>query len=148
LPPILSRIDGRGQAPSPGRDLRVSPAVEAFVARALELTDDERIAVAEARRAVDEDFHEKALRAGVEALAGRGEEYLRARAQIARAHLPEGLTSEDALSPDERARWNEVARLVQLGLDEGLIAILGTPVLHPNHLRELHRSLKVAWEPG
>lgn len=104
-------------------------AVGDFVDRVLRLSDDDRLAVAEARRAVSEGFHEKALWAAAEALVGRSEEYARARALVARAHVPEGLAEEA----------DEVARLVQLAIDEGLVALVGADVLHPNHLRELYR---------
>lgn len=100
--------------------------MEEFVARARQLTDEERVAVAEARKAVDETFHAKAVIAGLEALAGRGDVYVHARRVVAGVHLSEQI--ED-----------EVARLVQLAIDDALLAMIGRDVLHPNHLRELYR---------
>ena len=115
----------------------VSRAVEAFVAHVRALRDEDRVAVANARRVVDEEFHERALVAGLEILAGRGEEYVRSRRAVADVHLPE---SPEALGDDAA----EIARLVQLAVDDALIAILTRDALHPNHLRELYRSLKAA----
>lgn len=120
--------------------------MDSFAARVWALTDEDRVAVAKARESVDEAFHERALRAGLEALAGRGDEYLAARRALAGAHLPARLDrARDDMQSDELAHWNDVARLVQQALDDALIAILTSASLHPNHLRELHRSLKAGW---
>ena len=58
--------------------------------------------------------------------------YVQARMQIAGAHLPDEL-DEAALD----AELSEISRLVQLAIDEGLLAFVGQGTLHPNHLREL-----------
>jgi hypothetical protein len=120
--------------------------VQGFVERVLELSDDQRLAVAEARRAVNEAFHETAVSAAVEALAGRGEAYTRARRALARAHVPECLDGS-AGDGGDRAAWQDVARLVQLAIDDALLAVLTSDALHPSHLRELYRSFKAAAEP-
>ncbi|MDQ4030218.1 MAG: hypothetical protein M3168_04170 [Actinomycetota bacterium] len=104
-------------------------AIDEFVARALRLTDGDRSVLAAARAEVSEAYHEKALWAAAEALVGRGEEYAHARALVARAHVPEGVEDES----------DAVARLVRLAIDEGLVAVVGADLLHPNHLRELYR---------
>jgi hypothetical protein len=117
--------------------------VQGFLKRVLELGDDQRLAVAEARRAVNEAFHETALRAAAEALAGRGEAYARARRALARAHVPECLDGSPGDEAD-RAGWQDVARLVQLAIDDALLAVLTSDALHPNHSRELYRSFKAA----
>lgn len=114
--------------------------------RALTLTDAERQAAADARRAVNEAYHETALRAAAEALAGRGEEYARARRELAGAHVPDSLGAS-AGDEDDAADRQDVARLVQLAIDDALLAILVSDQLHPNHLRELYRSFKAASEP-
>lgn len=100
--------------------------------RVRSLTDEERQVIAARRGWIDEAFREKALRAGAEALAPQAELYVRARAQVATAHLPTCLEGGDR--DDD---WVEVSRLVQLAIDEGLVAIVGSGTLHPNHLREL-----------
>jgi hypothetical protein len=106
--------------------------VDSFVQRVRGLTDEERRIVAERRGGLDEGRREKALRAGAEALPPHAEVYVRARAEVASAHLPTAL--EDGGSD---ADWTSVSRLVQLAVDEGLVGIVGSGTLHPNHLREL-----------
>lgn len=115
--------------------------MQGFIACVLELTDDQRRAVADARRSVDEAFHDTALRAAAEALEGRGDMYARARRELARAHVPERL---HGAAGDDRARWQDVARLAQLAIDDALLAVLTSDTLHPNHSRELYRSFKAA----
>jgi hypothetical protein len=107
-------------------------AVASFVERVRGLTDEERRVVAERRRALDEAFREKAVRAGVEASARHPELWAQARMQVAGAHVPDAL-EEGTAEPE----WSEAARLVQLAIDEGLLAFVGQGTLHPNHLREL-----------
>lgn len=116
--------------------------VDELVARVRELTDEERRIVAAARKAVDESYHERALVAAAEALVGRAEEYAHARRELARAHVPHALARGEPLTETERQAWNEDARLVQLALDDALAALVASDALHPNHLRELYRSLK------
>ncbi len=118
--------------------------VEQFVARAAALTDEQREAVAARRGALDEAEHAVALRSGAEALHGWLEVYAEARRTLATAHVPDALDRAD-LTDEERRHWNEVARLVQLAIDEMLVAVVGNEVLHPNNLRDLsaawgHRS--------
>lgn len=91
---------------------------------------------------MDEAFHEAALQSATESLVGRAETYVRARSQLARAHVPECLDGSSADA--ERARWQDVARLVQLALDDALLAVVTSDELHPNHARELYRSFKAA----
>ena len=124
--PILTGIGARGEQNGP------HAAVESFVQRVRSLTDEQRRVVAARRSRIDEALREKALRAGAEALPPHADLYVRARAQVAAAHLPTHL--EDG-EPD--AEWVEVSRLVQLSIDEGLVAVVGSGTLHPNHLREL-----------
>ena len=77
-------------------------------------------------------FHEKAVRAGIEAAARYPDLYLDARARVASAHLPSGL--EEA-APD--GDLEDVARLAQLAIDDALLGTVGQLTLHPNNLREL-----------
>lgn len=111
-------------------------ALDAFVERVRSLTDEERAAVAQARAEVNEAFHERALRAGAEALVGRAEAYAAARSRVGSAHVPAAIGGGDR-GPDPH--WTSVARLMQLALDEMLVALVASDVLHPNHLRELSR---------
>ena len=96
------------------------------------LTDEERRVVAERRAGIDEASREKALRAGAEALPPHADLYVCARARVAAAHVPTRLVDGE---PDRD--WVEISRLVQLAIDEGLVAVVGSGTLHPNHLREL-----------
>lgn len=125
-------------------------ALEAFVEQVARLTDEDRLPLAEGREAVIEAYHAKALRAAADALAGRGEDYVRARARLATAHVPAKLADEDAesLDDEEAARWNEVARLVQQAVDDALLAVLARDKLHPNHLRELYRPWRAVADPN
>lgn len=116
----------------------------------LRLRDEDRLRVAEGRKAVSEAYHAKALRAAAEALAGRAETFLACRRLVAGAHVPDMLADEGgaALRADEVARWNEVARLVQHAIDDALLALLASDVLHPDHLRELYRPWRGVFEPA
>jgi hypothetical protein len=107
-------------------------AVRGFVARVRSLADEDRVALAEARRALEEDFREQALRSAAELLVGRAESYAIARRDVAGAHVPEGLD-------EDPARRDEVARLVELAIDELLVGLVTQDRLHPKHLRELYR---------
>jgi hypothetical protein len=131
-------------APSGEKAARDGGIVEQFVARASALTDEQREAIAARRRALDEAEHVAALRSGAEALYGWAEVYADARRRLAAAHVPDALERDD-LTDEERRHWSEVARLVQLSIDEMLVALAGSEVLHPNTLRDLsapwgHRS--------
>ncbi|HJR95630.1 MAG TPA: hypothetical protein VJ807_09355 [Gaiellaceae bacterium] len=132
-----------GQTDRSQSDRHASRAVDAFVARVLELTDDDRRAIADARAAVDESFHQSALRAAAEQVVGRGDEYMRARRAVALAHVPDAL---EGAPPGELQALNRVARDAQLAIDDGLLAVLTRDTLHPKHLRELNRSLGIVSE--
>lgn len=124
--PILPRIAETRQQNG------LDAVVESFVQRVRSLNDDERRVVAARRRELDEALREKSLRAGAESLSPHADLYVRARARVANAHLPTRL--EEGVADGE---WVEISRLVQLAVDEGLIAMVGQETLHPNHLREL-----------
>jgi hypothetical protein len=124
--PILTRIRELGQQKA------LDSGVASFVERVRGLTDERRRVIADRRRGLDEAFREKALRAGAESLTPHADLYVRARAQVANAHLPDCLEEG---APNEE--WAEISRLVQLAIDEGLLAFVGSGTLHPNHLREL-----------
>jgi len=107
-------------------------AIRGLVARVGALTDDDRARLADARSALDEDFREQALRSAAELLVGRAEAYAQARRDVAGAHVPQSLE-------DDPARRDEIARLVQLAIDELLVGVVVQERLHPKHLRELYR---------
>lgn len=126
--------------------------LEQFIEQVLALRDEQRLAAAAARKAVDEAHHERALRAAADLLVRRSEAYADARRRLVGAHLPERLSDEGAPALDgaEAAQWHEVARLVQQAIDDGIVALLLSDVLHPNYLRELYRPWRgvLADEPA
>lgn len=119
---------GTGGRFGPSHDL-----VAALVERLRVLTDEERRRIADARRQVTEDYHEGSLRAASELLVGRGDAYARARFEVTAVHVSDGVD-------------DETARLVQLAVDDALLALVTADLLHPNHVRELYRSCR-AVEP-
>lgn len=128
----------------PGR--ATSAGVEAFVERARTLDDDDRLALADARAAVDETFHAGAWRAANEIVAERAQEYLQAWVRIGAAFVPACLeplvrASSAADDPDV-ARWQQVARLARAAMEDALLAFVAADLLRPPDLRELCGSWK------
>jgi hypothetical protein len=120
--------------------------VEAFIERATELDDADRQALASARGASDEVFHAGAWRAAIEMVAGRATEYMHARARIGSAFVPDHLAELIRLgsesSPEDVARWQEIARLARAGLDDALLALLAADSIPPPDVRELYGPWK------
>ena len=118
--------------------------IDALVGRARALTDDDRARLAAARGAIDESFHAGAWRAASEMLPIRAEMYASAWQQIGPAFVPDQLLEivemGDRADPEELLEWQEVARLVRLGIDDELLALLTSDLIPPPHLRQLHRS--------
>jgi hypothetical protein len=118
--------------------------IDALVERARALTDDDRIRLATARAGIDESFHAGAWRAASELLPVRAEMYALAWQQIGPAFVPDQLLEMvemgDRADPEELLEWQEVARLVRLGIDDELLALLTSDLIPPPHLRQLHRS--------
>lgn len=116
--------------------------VEAFIERATELDDADRQALAAARGASDEVFHAGAWRAAIEMVAGRATEYMHALARIGSAFVPDHLAELNRLgskaSPEDVARWQEIARLARAGLDDALLALLAADSIPPPDVRELY----------
>lgn len=117
--------------------------VDALVARARGLTDDDRVRLAAARGAVDESFHAGAWKAACEMLSVRAEMYASAWQRIGPAFVPQRLLevveAGSRADPMELHRWQEVARLVRLGIDDELLALLTSDMIPPPHLRQLHK---------
>lgn len=119
----------------------ISKGVEAFIERARALGDDDRLALADARAAIDETFHVGAWKAVNEIVVERAPAYVEARVRIGSAYLPKRLEElvrmGSRADPTEVARWQDVARLVRAGLDDALLALITADLIRPPDLREL-----------
>ena len=118
--------------------------IDALVERSRGLTDDDRVRLAAARGAIEESFHAGAWRAASEMLPVRAEMYATAWQRIGPAFVPERLLEVvemgDQAEPGELKNWQEVARLVRLGIDDELMALLTSDFIPPAHIRQLHMS--------
>jgi hypothetical protein len=116
--------------------------VDALVEQARALTDEERLRLASSRGAVDETFHVAAWRAASEILSMRAAIYASAWQRIGPAFVPNRLVELVRLGkqadPGELRKWQDVARLVRLGIDDELLAVLTSDSIPPPHLRQLH----------
>lgn len=132
-----SRVDERDQT---------QRMVDALVERARSLTDEERLRLARARAAIDESFHAGAWRAASEMLSVRADLYATAWQQIGPAFVPERLVALVQMGheadAEELREWHDVARLVRLGIDDELLALLTADHIPPPHLRQLHLPWK------
>jgi hypothetical protein len=117
-----------------------------FVERALSLDDVDREALAAARGAMDEAFHLGAWRSANEIVARDPGAYLELRQRIASAFLPRRLGELVDLGaeadPTKVARWEDVARLARVALDDALMGLLAADSIPPPDLRELHAPWK------
>lgn len=120
--------------------------VEGFIEQARSLDDDDRRVLAEARRGIDEAFHEGAWRAAIEMAAHRADAYLDAWTRIGAAFVPERLEGLVQMGrkadPAEVAEWQDVARLARIAMDDALLALLGTDTITPLQVRELYAPWK------
>jgi hypothetical protein len=118
-----------------------SSTVEGFVTRAKAMNDDDRLALARARRALDESFQVGAWKAANEVAMGRAAEYLEVRVRLGGVYVPDHLEELVMLGsradPAERAEWQDVARLVRAALDEATLAHVGLDTLRPPDVRAL-----------
>jgi hypothetical protein len=120
--------------------------VDALVERARALTDEDRLRLAASRGAVDESFHVAAWRAASEMLSMRADIYASAWQRIGPAFVPNRLVELVQLgqqaNPEELREWQNVARLVRLGIDDELLAVVTADSIPPPHLRQLHMPWK------
>ena len=116
-------------------------SVEALIEDARRLGDDERVALADTRRARNEIVRAGAWKAAAELLPARANDYATAWGRIGTAFIPDRLEyllqSASDVDTAEIARWQEVARLVRAAIDEALLALLFSDTLTPPHVREL-----------
>jgi hypothetical protein len=121
----------------------VIPAgLEAFLEQARALRDEDRRALAEARRAGSEVVRAGAWKAAVEMLPERATAYVSGWARIGTSFVPERLEellrAGSGADAAEIAEWQEVARLVRIALDEALLALLLSDTITPPDVRELY----------
>jgi hypothetical protein len=116
-------------------------SVEAFIQRVRQLSDEERVVLADTRRATNELVRADAWRAAAELLPGRANEYATAWGRIGTAFIPERLEHllehGSGVDTAEIADWQEVARLARTAIDEALLALLFSDTLTPPSQREL-----------
>ena len=116
-------------------------SVEALIEQARDLTDEERVALAEIRREMNEIVRAGAWRAAAELLPARANDYATAWGRIGTAFIPDRLEVLIQRGSDvdtaEIAEWQDVARLVRAAVDEALLALLLSDTLTPPHVREL-----------
>jgi hypothetical protein len=120
--------------------------VESLIQQARALTDEDRFELARARKAVDEIFHAGAVRAATEMVTQRAEVYTQAWVRIGDAYLPERLEELVQLGSagdlEDVAEWQQVARLVRIGIDDALLALLTADSIPPPSRRELYEPWK------
>lgn len=118
-----------------------SASINTFIERARRLTDQDRQRLAAERAASDETFRAGAWKAATEILAQHGRSYHAVWISIGAAYIPERLESLVQAGADhaEIARWQEVARLARMGMEDALLALTAADTLRPPDLRELYR---------
>lgn len=123
-------------------------SIETFIDRALRLTDEDRQRLADARAASDETFRAGAWKAATEILAQHGRSYHDVWVRLGPAHVPERLEKlvQEGTDHAEIARWQQIARLAQLGMDDALLALTAADIIRPPDLRELYRPWKAMLE--
>ena len=122
----------------------IPDSVEALVETAKALRDEDRRALAEARRAGNEAVRAEAWRAAVDLLPERAEAYVACWARIGPAFVPERLEALLREGSDAAgiADWQEIARLARIALDEALLALLLSDAMMPPDVRELYHPWK------
>lgn len=123
-------------------------SIETFIDRARRLTDEDRQRLADARAASDETFRADAWKAATEILAQHGRSYHDAWVRIGPAFVPERLEKlvQDGTDHAEITRWQEIARLARMGMDDALLALTAADIIRPPDLRELYRPWKAMLE--
>lgn len=116
--------------------------LETFLQQARELRDEDRLALAEARRGASEVVRAGAWKAALEMLPERAAAYVSSWGRIGTSFVPERLEehlrSGSGMDAAEVAEWQEVARLVRIALDEALVALLLSDTITPPDVRELY----------
>ena len=123
-------------------------SIETFIDRARRLTDEDRQRLADARAASDETFRAGAWKAATEILAQHGRSYHDAWVRIGPVFVPDRLDNlvQDGTDHAEITRWQQIARLARMGMDDALLALTAADIIRPPDLRELYRPWKAMLE--
>ena len=129
----------------------VAPAgLEGFVEQARARRDEDRLALAGARRAGNEVVRAGAWNAAVELLPERAAAYVSCWARIGPVFVPERLEellrTGSGADAREIAEWQEVARLTRIAVDEALLALLLSDAMMPPDVRELYHPWRTMLE--
>ena len=129
--------------------------MEAFIEAARDLCDEDRLVLANERRRLNEIVRAASWKAANEMVGPRAAEYAEAWIRMGPAFIPdrlEELHGEGSGDPDEIERWQDVARLVRIAMDEALVALLAADTIPPPDIRELLHPWKqmqaAAYERG
>lgn len=119
-----------------------SAGVESLVERVRTLQDEDRVALAEARAALDETFHAGAWKAANEVVAERARDYMEPLVRMGSGFVPQRLEELVRMGaeadPLEVMRWQGVARLARAAMEDALLALVAADRLRPPDLRELY----------
>ena len=129
----------------------VAPAgLEGFVEQARALRDEDRLALAGARRAGTEvvraggGYAAREVRPGRAAARGAG--WARIGPVFVPERLEELLRTGSGADAREIAEWQEVARLTRIAVDEALLALLLSDAMMPPDVRELYHPWRTMLE--
>jgi hypothetical protein len=129
--------------------------LEAFIEAARDLCDEDRLVLANERRRLNEIVRAASWKAANEMVGPRAAEYAEAWIRMGPAFIPdrlEELHGEGSGDPDEIERWQDVARLARIAMDEALVALLAADTIPPPDIRELLHPWKqmqaAAYERG
>jgi hypothetical protein len=132
-----------------------STHLEAFIEAARNLCDEDRLVLANERRRLNEIVRAASWKAANEMVVPRAAEYAEAWIRMGPAFIPdrlEELHGEGSGDPDEIERWQDVARLARIAMDEALVALLAADTIPPPDIRELLHPWKqmqaAAYERG
>ena len=132
-----------------------STHLEAFIEAARDLCDEDRLVLANERRRLNEIVRAASWKAANEMVVPRAAEYAEAWIRMGPAFIPdrlEELHGEGSGDPDEIERWQDVARLARIAMDEALVALLAADTIPPPSIRELLHPWKqmqaAAYERG
>jgi hypothetical protein len=115
--------------------------LEAFIEAARDLCDEDRLVLANERRRLNEIVRAASWKAANEMIGPRAAEYAEAWIRMGPAFIPDRLEElhgeGSGSNPGEIERWQDVARLARIAMDEALVALLAAETIPPPDIREL-----------